>query len=69
MQSKIERFIHDMALRNTMLKAHKQVILTVFVKPEINKRTWTMDGTCVRIQSPLSGVKASFKVGLKGGGV
>lgn len=24
MQSKIERFIHDMALRNTMLKAHKQ---------------------------------------------
>ncbi len=26
MQSKIERFIHDMALRNTMLKAHKQVV-------------------------------------------
>jgi hypothetical protein len=40
MQSKIERFIHDMALRNTMLKAHKQVIVTVFVQPENNKRTW-----------------------------
>ena len=25
MQSKIERFIHDMALRNTMLGAHRQV--------------------------------------------
>ena len=25
MQSKIERFIHDMALRNTMLRAHRQV--------------------------------------------
>ena len=24
MQSKIERFIHDMALRNTMLRAHRQ---------------------------------------------
>ena len=24
MQSKIERFIHDMALRNTMLRAHTQ---------------------------------------------
>ena len=25
MQSKIERFIHDVALRKTMLKAHSQV--------------------------------------------
>jgi hypothetical protein len=41
MQSKIERFIHDMALRNTMLKAHKQVTVTVFVKTEIYKRTWS----------------------------
>ena len=24
MQAKIERFIHDMALRNTMLRAHRQ---------------------------------------------
>ena len=28
MQSKIERFIHDMALRNTMLRAHRQVWIT-----------------------------------------
>ena len=27
-QSKIERFIHDMALRNTMLRAHRQVRVT-----------------------------------------
>ena len=37
MQSKIERFIHDVALRKTMLKAHSQVgkkyflFFTIFV--------------------------------------
>ena len=30
MQSKIERFIHDMALRNTMLRAHRQVDIAYF---------------------------------------
>jgi hypothetical protein len=45
-----------MALRNTMLKAHKQVIVTVFVKPEINKKTWNPRGNSVAFcgSSPLS---------------
>ena len=30
MQSKIERFIHDVALRKTMLKAHSQVVPTFY---------------------------------------
>ena len=31
MQSKLERFIHDMALRNTMLRAHRQVFIHLVI--------------------------------------
>ncbi len=49
-----------------MLKAHKQVTVTVFVKPEINKKTWNPRGNSVIFcgSSPLSsfpGLELYFK--------
>ena len=38
MQSKIERFIHDVALRKTMLKAHSQVPFSIYTNTKYHCR-------------------------------